>query len=247
MLNGYIKDIILAIVFLVYPFLLLLVSKIIEKLGARPDFSRKFVHSAMGLVILFIPAFQHMWIALIPPILFTLVNLIDLYWGVFSQIQGEDKGNVGTVLYPISYVVLIWVFFGTKWWGLAVLGILTMAFGDAGASVIGRQFGRTIYTVSGEIRSYAGSGAMFLLTYIVAIIVFLAYGKTLGIAMQAGTILSAGFIIATVATAVEALSIKGSDNLTVPLLTALAAWILLAVLMPGILGNQTIVNQPLYQ
>jgi phytol kinase len=244
--GSYIKDIILAIAFLIYPFLLLMVSKVLENLGVRKDMCRKFVHAGMGLVILFIPYFDHMWIALIPPVIFMAVNFADMYWGIFSQIQGEDQGNVGTVLYPISYIILISGFYGTKWWGLAVLGILTMAFGDAGASVIGRQFGKTIYTVNGEIRSFMGSGTMFVLTLIVAICVFLWYGPQLGLNMDFGSIMAAGIIVAIAATIIEALSIKGSDNLTVPVLTALTAWFLLTVMMPAVLGNPATANQPLH-
>ena len=247
MLSGYTKDIILAIAFFIYPFLLLLVSKAMENMGVRKDTSRKFVHTAMGLVILFVHFFDHKWIAVIPPLVFTAINAVDYRLGIFSQIQGEDKGNIGTILYPISFVVLIWTFHGTKWWGLAVLGVLALAFGDAGASVIGRRFGKTIYLVSGEVRSYAGSATMFILTWVAAILVFLVYGPTMGITMQTGVILATGFIVAFVSTAVEALSIRGTDNLTVPILTALAAWLLLAVLAPTIIGNQSIVNQPLFQ
>jgi phytol kinase len=246
MSSAYLKDIMLAVAFLIYPFFLLMVSKQMERFGAKKDMSRKFVHAGMGLVILFIPFFDHKWIALIPPLIFTAINAIDLCWGVFSQIQCEEQGNIGTVLYPISYVVLIAVFYGTPWWGLAVLGILTMAFGDAGASVLGREFGKTKYYVGGETRSFVGSGAMFVITYIIAIIVFLAF-PSLGLTMRASSLLAAGFIVAGVATAVEALSIKGTDNLTVPLLTAFATWFLLAVLVHTVLGNQAIVNQPLYQ
>lgn len=243
---SYVKDTILAVVFFFYPFVLLLISKALENMGARKDTSRKFVHAAMGLVVLFIPFFDHKWIALVPPVVFTGVNLIDLYWGVFSQIQGEDRGNVGTVLYPVSYVILIAVFHGTKWWGLAVLGILTMAFGDAAASTIGRHFGKTRYYVNGEPRSIAGSTAMFVLTFLISLIVFAVYGSHLGIRVETGTLLSLSFLMAGFATIIEALSIKGSDNLTVPVLTALAGWLLISVLMPQILGNQDIVNQPLY-
>jgi phytol kinase len=247
MLSGYLKDIILAIAFFIYPFLLLLVSKTMERTGVRKDTSRKFVHVAMGLVILFVHFFDHKWIAVIPPLIFTAINAVDYKLGIFSQIQGEEKGNVGTILYPISFVVLIWTFYGTKWWGLAVLGVLALAFGDAGASIIGRQFGKTIYLVSGEVRSYAGSATMLVLTWIAAILVFLVYGPTMGLAMQPGAILATGFIVAFVSTAVEALSIRGTDNLTVPLLTALTAWLVIAVLAPIIQGNQNIVNQPLFQ
>lgn len=236
----------LSVAFLIYPFFLLIVSKQMEKFGAKKDMSRKFVHAGMGLVILFVPFFDHKWVALIPPIIFTIVNAIDLYSCVFSQIQCEEQGNVGTVLYPISYIILIAVFYGTMWWGLAVLGILTMAFGDAGASVFGRAYGKTKYYVSGETRSIVGSGTMFVLTYIIAIVVFLTF-PSLGIPPRAGALLAAGFIVAGAATAIEALSIKGTDNLTVPVLTAGATWFLIAVMAQSVMGNQAIVNQPVYQ
>jgi dolichol kinase len=87
---------------------------------------------------------------------------------------------------------------------------------------------------------------MFLITFIVAVGVFLAYGGEMGLPPGTVSIITAGIIIAGVATAVEALSIKGSDNITVPLLTALGAWILLAVFLPNVLGSQEIVQQPLF-
>lgn len=243
----YTKDIILAIAFLIYPFLLLIISKGLDKTGIRKDYSRKFVHVSMGLVILFVPFFDNIWLALLPPVVFTIINLADLYWGIFSQIQGEDSGNVGTVLYPVSFIILIALFFHSNLWGLAVLGIFTMAFGDAGASIIGREFGHRKYIVSGEIRSYEGSVGMFIITFIVAIGVFAFSGSDLGMSANIRSLFAASFIIAGIATIIEALSVRGSDNITVPVLTALAAWALIAVFMPHVLGNQSIVQQPLFQ
>jgi dolichol kinase len=247
-MNTYIVDIILAIVFFIYPFFLMIASKGLGMMGMRKDSQRKFIHSAMGLVILFVPLFTHLWIVLIPPILFVITNALDYRFGWISEMSGEDKGNIGTILYPISYLVLIWVFFHTRWWGLAVLGILTMAFGDAGASVVGRAFGKiTAYSVNGEPRTYAGSIAMFCITFVVALVVFLVYGGQMGLTMRFLTLMSASFLVAAMATIIEALSTKGSDNITVPVLTALTAWFLIAVMMQNVLGNQAIVNQPVFQ
>jgi phytol kinase len=247
-MNVYTRDIIFAILFLIYPFLLLLGSKYLEKLGISKDGTRKFVHVFMGLVIIVIPwAFKHVEIALIPPILFTIINLVDYKYGLLSQIQGEDRGNVGTVLYPISFIILILVFYGTNYWALAVLGILTMAFGDAGASIVGRAYGKNnTYFVHDEPRSYAGSLTMFGTTFILTIIIFTIFGGSLGITVRIFTLLAAGFLIAGIATIIEALSLWGSDNITVPTLTALSAWVLITQFMPNVLGNQAIVNQPLF-
>lgn len=244
--NPLLKDTILAVVLFLYPFLLLVMSKGLSSFGVRKDGQRKFVHAGMGLVILIIPFFSSLWIALIPPILFTAINLIDYRYGWFSQIQGEDTGNVGTVLYPISYIVLMLIFFHTKWWGLAVLGVFTMAFGDAGASIIGRSLGKTKYAVDGETRSIAGSAAMFTITFVICFLVLLGYAPELGITPRLITLIAASVIIAGAATGIEALSIRGSDNITVPVFTALVAWGLIALIMPNVLGNQSIVNQPLY-
>ncbi len=246
-MNPVTRDIILAIVFFIYPFFLLMVSKGLGGIGFGKDHQRKFVHAAMGLVVFFIPFFTHLWIALIPPIVFTAVNAIDYKYGLFSQIQGEDKGNIGTVLYPISFIILMLVFFGTRWWGLAVIGILSMAFGDALASVFGRALPTKTYTIHGETRSYGGTFMMFTVTFLVTYIVLLSQHQMLEITDVYMSFVAASFIIAAIATCVEALSFNGSDNLTVPVITAFSAWFLLAVMMHGVLGDQSIVNQPLFQ
>jgi len=245
-MGAYLKDIILAIIFLIYPFFLLVISKQMSNVGFGKDATRKFVHIAMGVVVLFVPFFDHLWIVIIPPIMFILANLIDYRYGLLSQISGEDRGNIGTVLYPISYLILIIVFFHTKWWGLAVLGILSMAFGDAGASIFGRNLGFSKYTIDGETRSVGGSAAMFIITFVVSLVVLLFYGSQMGIHARFMTLLPSCFIIAASATIIEALSIRGSDNITVPLLTPLTAWILFAVIAPNVLGDQTIVLQPIF-
>lgn len=244
--GTYTKDIALALAFFMYPVALLIVSRGLDKTGVRKDWSRKLVHILMGLIILAIPLFDHLWIALIPPIAFAIVNFVDLKVGLFSQISGEDKGNVGTVLYPIAYIILMAACFKTRWWGLAELGILTMAFGDSAASLIGREFGHRKYTVSGETRSYAGSTAMFIATLLVSLYVCTRYGPEFGLDMMHISIFISSVIIAGFATIVEAISIKGTDNITVPLFTALGAWLLFTQFMPNVTGNQAIVNQPLF-
>jgi len=243
------KDIIFAIIFMLYPGLLLFIAKQLEKTGWSKDATRKFVHAGMGVVILFVPFFTFKLMALIPSAIFILLNALDYKFGILSQIQGEDKGNIGTVLYPLSYLILIAIFFHTDFWGLAVLGILTMAIGDAAASVIGHTFGRLKYMVDGENRSYEGSSAMFFFTFILTVIILGVYwGQMMHTddPVRFLTVFSASLLIAGVSTAVEALSVRGSDNLTVPCLTALTAWLLLTQFGPNVFGNQAIVNQPLF-
>jgi phytol kinase len=248
-MGYYTKDIFSAIIFLIYPVVLLLISKGLEKSGWSKDMTRKFVHVFMGFVILFIPLlFDHMWMALLPPIFFTIINWVDYKVGFLSQVQGEDKGNVGTILYPISFIILISLFYDTKFWGLAILGILAMSLGDAGASIVGRSFGKkNTYLVHGEPRSYTGSIAMFVISFFVALLIFWIFSDAMGLTARVFTLVAASFIIAGFATIIEALSIWGTDNITVPVLTSVAAYVLLTQVVPQVLGNPEIVNQPLYQ
>ncbi len=81
--------------------------------------------------------------------------------------------------------------------------LMTLAFADTGAALIGARMTRGVYRPWGERKTYAGSGAFFLLT--------LGCGALLGLP------LFASMVTALCATLAEAFFPRGSDNAAVPL------------------------------
>ena len=125
-----------------------------------------------------------------------------------------EKGNLGTVYFPLSFAALIWLFWGHP--HLIVAGLMPMTWGDALAAVVGRRIGRKHYTVLGSTRSVEGSMTMFVAGWVAASIALMLLGTC-----NPMTALWVSAVTAFGAALVEAVSPWGIDNLTVPAVSAL--------------------------
>jgi phytol kinase len=183
------------------------------------DFTRKFIHIAVGMysVIAVLIYDQWEWAA-IPPAAFILINFLDWKFGIIQAMTSSDRSNLGTVYFPLSFVIIIYLFWDRP--PLLVGSLMPMTWGDALASVIGRRYGRRQYTVLSSTRSLEGSLVMFgagtLATWLA--LALLGAENPLGLAL----------VTAAGATLAESISPWGLDNLTVPAASALLLALLVA-------------------
>lgn len=91
-----------------------------------------------------------------------------------------------------------------------------MTYGDGFAALVGKSFKSKEYQVFGCKKTIAGSAVMFVMSCLITIAVF-SYSNT-----QMWLLKSIG--ISVVATILEAVSIKGTDNLTVPVISSLITY-----------------------
>jgi len=181
------------------------------------DFTRKFIHIGVGMYsVLAVLLFDRWEWAVIPPAAFIVINFLDWKFGLVQAMTSSDRSNLGTIYFPISFVIIIWLFWDRP--GLLVGSLMPLTWGDALAAVMGRRYGRRHYTVLGSTRSLEGSLTMFVLS---ALSVWLALAL-FDVANPFGLALAA----AAGATLVEAVSLWGLDNLTIPAVSALLlAWL----------------------
>jgi dolichol kinase len=197
---------------------------------ARGEVTRKIVHVGVGTyVIPTIFLFDHGSAAAIVPASFVVINLLSrLFFPVAAVESGASRDNWGTVYFPVSFALLLLLFWEPHLRWCVAAGLLPMAWGDALAAEVGRRWGRHRYRVwGGGVRSLEGSVAMLL-----GSLAGVAVGSGLGIV--APGVLAPGRavaipMLAAVATAAEAVSPRGTDNLSVPLLTGAAAAALTAL------------------
>lgn len=217
------KNVLGLLVSYAFVFGILLVGEGIRKsFGLPAGFTRKFVHIGVGnwyiLAMLF---FTNKTFALIPPLTFILLNYLSYRWNLFKAIELQEKGNLGTVYFPVSLSILVCLFWDTAPY-LGGIGVMAMTWGDGFAAIIGRRWGRRTYSIFGNRKSLEGSLAMVSFSFL-AITLFLTAFTPLGLAGSAGRAAA----LAMVATAVEAVSWSGLDNLLVPLLTSTVAVLIL--------------------
>jgi phytol kinase len=178
------------------------------------EFTRKVIHISVGMwafgtVLLF----EHWYFAIIPPLSFVILNYISYRRDIFKAVETGEKGNLGTVYFPISFVIIIYLFWTRP--HLLVASLMPMTWGDALAAILGRRYGQRKYSILGSTRSVEGSLAMFLFSWLST---FLALLLLPPLGWQASLLYS--LALAVFATLVEAFSPWHVDNLTVPLLSA---------------------------
>jgi phytol kinase len=189
--------------------------------NAQPEMVRKIIHIGTGNVILIawwlsIPA----WAGIGASILFSLVTLLSYRLPLIPDINNIGRKSLGTFFYAVSIGVLIsgfWQFYPYY----AVMGILIMTWGDGLAALIGQRWGTHVYKLWGMQKSWEGSLTMAIVTYSISSAILL---YVQGNIWQTWLVSGA---IALISTGLEAFSKWGIDNLTVPLGSAIAAFLLL--------------------
>jgi phytol kinase len=131
---------------------------------------------------------------------------------------------LGTFFYAVSIGVLVGCFWHLQQPQYAAIGILVMAWGDGLAALIGQRYGKHKYQVFGAQKSWEGSLTMAVVSYIVCSLILLF---TLGNVWQTWLV---SLAVALIATGLEAFSLLGVDNLTVPLGSAAFAFVLIQLL-----------------
>ncbi len=228
------NDVLGLILSYVYASSLLVLSEIlVRKFGWKQFVTRKLVHIGAGMWIWGILYFFDNWyMGIIPFATFIVLNFI-LY--KFQILQGVDKedSSPGTVYFAFSITVLFLLFWRTApapdMVFIAAAAVMAMTWGDGLASLVGKTWGRHCYTFFKHTRTLEGSAAMFGASF-AAIYLTLAWlpGSALSplsVMMEPGYLFAAAFSASLVGTAAEAVSPAGTDNLSVPLLTAAVLWL----------------------
>ena len=199
----------------VYIALIIVGAKLFEKAGKVA--SRKFIHIMLGnwwIIAMFF--FDNVIYASFVPATFVIINYISYKKQIISVMEREnnEKEGLGTVYYALSLLVLSIISFGIlNKPEIGLVPCLVMAYGDGLAAIIGKAVKSKKYEIGNSQKTIAGSLTMFIVT-VLAVFIYLTYMQNPAAAFYA-------IIIGILITIVEAISIKGLDNLTVPICTLL--------------------------
>lgn len=219
MLSGDVSGVLLVYI---YVAILLIISE--KLLDNWPELSRKFLHIMVGNIAFLLPIFNTGEImAFVAAAPFIPLTFLMSPYTPLKSIRGHTSAaghGMGLVYYVITWTILAYLFFDNM--VVIAVAILAMSYGDGFASVIGIRFGKKKYNVCGDQKSYVGSAAMFLFTFMTTIVAVLYYGIDIN-----NYLIAVLLLISFVAAVVEGITPKGLDNLTVPFSTVLIYWLLL--------------------
>jgi len=177
--------------------------------------SRKYIHILLCnwwfIAIYFFNS--AIWAAFVP-ITFVIINYISYKKNLISVMERKEQDGLGTVYYAVSLLVLAIYSFGIiKNPYIGMVGILVMGYADGLAAVIGQTIPSKKFNIGESKKSVAGSLTMFLISFIINSIFLVSNSVELWYLKS--------IVLAIVITLIEAISIKGTDNITVPILTSI--------------------------
>ncbi|MDJ0533152.1 MAG: SEC59/DGK1/VTE5 family protein [Xenococcaceae cyanobacterium MO_207.B15] len=201
----------LTLVFIYLGILVLIAEALSRYISNDPELTRKVVHIGSGNVIL-LAWWLHIstWIIVAAAAIASIIALISYFVPIIPSINSVGRKSLGTLFYAISIGVLAAIFWNNSPQYTAI-GILIMAWGDGMAAIIGQRFGKHSYRIFDIKKSWEGSLTMAVTSFVVTSSILLFTQENTGQTW----LISA--IVAVIATALEAFSKLGIDNLTVPL------------------------------
>jgi phytol kinase len=190
-----------------------------HRLRAPAEVTRKLAHVVTGLVTCGFPwLFRSPWSVTLLCASFLGLLAWSARRGRLASINGVSRRSVGAVWFPAAVALVFWWSDGRP--ELFVPAMLVLSVSDTLAALVGQAFGRHAYRPFGEVKSLEGSLA-FLTSAFVCVLVCLLHWTPLDVVEGVVCALA----VALIATGLEAVSVLGSDNLTVPVGTCWAvAW-----------------------
>lgn len=216
-MKGWMKmnNIIGMVVSYLFVALVLYSAKAFNRFGEEA--SRKYAHIMLSnwwFILMYF--FDNMLLASIVPTSFVIINYISYKKNLIKTIERSKQDGLGTVYYAISLLVLTLLSYGVFHNPeLGLVGVLVMGYADGFAAVMGINIKSKQFTIGKTKKSVVGCLAMAIFTFLIFSI-FLAVN-----AVSLWGIKAIG--IALLLTLVEVVSIKGTDNITVPILATLIA------------------------
>jgi phytol kinase len=190
--------------------------------GTDAEFTRKIVHIGSGNVVLIawwlqIPS----WILIGASFIASIIALTSYFLPILPSINSVGRKSLGTFFYALSIGILAQFFWSMGQPQYLAIGILVMAWGDGMAAIIGQKFGKHSYQLLGVNKSWEGSLTMMGVSFLVISVILLWVGEPVL------TVVLVSLIVSIAAMGLEAFSILGIDNLTVPLGSAFLAFYLI--------------------
>lgn len=207
--------------------IIILASKIFRN---NVEYNRKFVHIMISnWWFIAIAFFDNFLQASVVPIIFIIINGYATFGKSEKFVAGMKRGksdlSLGLICYPLGYLVALYLAFNCcNNIAYAGVGIMALGYGDGFAAIIGKKFNYKPYYIWGNKKTISGTVGMFLCTFLSVTLYCLIYN------IEPTLVIAA--VSALVGCLVEAVAIRGTDNIMIPLVVSLVS---IAILQGGFL------------
>lgn len=193
----------------------LALAELWRRLGSPPpEWTRKLVHLGGGLVCLFFPfLIESPWVVLAMAAAMTALFAAAARAGGLRSLHAIERRSRGAEYYPLAIFLVFLLARGRPF--LYVAAVLVLAVADAGAALVGSRYGVVRYEVEEETKSLEGSLVFLVLAFLAVLLPALLLAD-----LEPAVAVLAALLVALLVTGFEAISLRGADNLFVPLAVA---------------------------
>ena len=187
----------------------------------RGELARKVVHMGVGTIAFSLRFLGPLWAAILALCALAMNLFVLPHIGgrkLWREHEVSSGTSIGIILYPLTVLLLILVFWRRLEVAAAAWGIL--AFGDGMASVAGMSLGRSKLPWNPR-KSWMGSLAYVLFGTVAAAVLLIWTAPNQGRSYGWAFALAACFLTTLLAAALESLPQGLDDNLGVPLVSGL--------------------------
>ncbi len=183
-----------------------------HKLKVYVEITRKTVHLGTGLITLSFPLFlETHWSVLILTISFVVILTLSKKYNLLKSINGIRRTSRGSILYPIIIYTTYWIYTLFDDVLFFYLPILILAVCDPIAALTGKKWPKGKFKIFSETKTMMGSTCFFISCILVT------FSFVIPLRQDWIEIFFVTIFISLVTTVVEASSVRGWDNLFIPL------------------------------
>ncbi len=196
--------------------LLLLSNYLLTLKILSPESNRRLVHLIVGILIATSPLlFSNSIQPIILAIIFIILNITTKNNNYFKGIHSQKRLSYGTIIFPISYLLLILLFWGYSEY--LVIALLILAICDPLAAHVGQSIkNQNKFKIWEDDKTIIGTSTFFFCSFIIVY-----YFGSIFFHNENPYIFGFALLTAFGSTISEITSSKGSDNFSIPFVSIL--------------------------
>ncbi|KAA3617463.1 MAG: DUF92 domain-containing protein [Calditrichaeota bacterium] len=205
--------------------LLLGLAEVISRVfKLEKEFSRKFIHIIVGLlVVLFSLNIVEPQPIIFLSLTFTILNFLIQKFKLLPAME-SDRLTYGTTLYPFS-IALAAIFLWEDYKLIFIIVVLIIALADAAAAIVGQASSNPVkYIIWRDEKSLQGNAAMFVSSYVIITVSYFLFPDMINFTPNHSIFIIA-FVASFVISISESISSKGSDNFSVMIFATLVMYV----------------------
>lgn len=195
-------------------FLLLFASAefLYRRMGFKAEVTRKYVHISTGLLTMLFPVLiGDQLLVLLLCGSFFLILLLSMSINILPSINAVDRKTWGSLAYPVIVYLCFLVYMQQELLMYFYIPILILALCDPIATIVGKNWPAGRFTIFAQTKTFSGSVAFFMASLLTSFLLLISLSE-----LSVFHVIILSLSLATATTFVEAISLNGLDNITIP-------------------------------